>query len=115
MSLPQVRVHLTADGRGEVFVNDEPLAGVLAVTVVGAVGDLPRVIVTLRPGDITADLPEAGVQLLQAGPDATAFAAQVDPRRLERDALQHLDDCPTQGEAFAAALRAQAADFDDRG
>ena len=111
MSLPKVHVTLTADGRGEVWVNDEKLPGVIAVTVMGAAGELPRVVATVRPGELTVDMPEAGVQLLRSGPSATEFAARLDPRRLERDALDRLDD-GTQGEAFAAAVAAQAAEFD---
>lgn len=112
MTLPRVHVKLTADGRGEVWVNDQQLPGVLAVNVLGAAGEVPRVVATIRPDEVTIDLPEAGMQLLRSGPSATEFAARINPRRLERDALARLDDVATQGEAFAAAVSVQAAEFD---
>jgi hypothetical protein len=112
MSLPKVHVMLTADGRGEVWINDQKVPAVLAVQVTGAAGDMPQVVLTVRPGELTMDLPETGVQLLHAGPTASDFADKLDPRRLERDALERIDEA-TQGEAFAAAVLVQAGEFDD--
>ncbi len=113
MTLPEVRVVLNADGTGEVWVNGVKLPGVIAIQVSGAVREVPQVFVTLRPGQVVTNLPESGVQLFTAGPTATEFAARLDPRRLERDALDRIED-GTQGEAFAAAVAVQATDFDDR-
>lgn len=111
MPLPGVRVTLNADGTGEVWLNDKLLPGVIAVHIDGAARGVPQVQITLRPDQVVANLPETGVQILRAGASAAEFADRLDPRRLEHDALQHLDDA-TQGEAFAAAVAAQAADFD---
>lgn len=113
VTLPKVHVKLTADGMSEVWLNDEKVPAVLSVHISGAAGEVPRVTMTVRPGELTADLPETGVQLLRAGPSATEFAASLSPARLERDALERIDEA-TQGEAFAAAVAVQAALFDDR-
>lgn len=114
MALPSVRAVLNADGTGEVWVDDVKLPGVLAVVVSGSAGQVPQVQVTLRPGQVVTDLPETGVQLLRAGPSATEFADRLNPVLLEQRALEHIE-VNTQGEAFAAAVRDQAAMFDDRG
>lgn len=116
MSLPRVHVKLSADGQPpEVWINDERVPSVLGVNVSGGAGDLPRVTMTVRPGELEIDTPQAGVQVLRTGPTATEFAAALSPARLEADALARLDDAATQGEAFAAAVAVQAAAFDDRG
>lgn len=113
MPLPKIRVVLSADGTSEVWLNDEKLPAVLAVHVSGAAGEMPRVVVTIRPGELTADLPETGVTVPRDGPGATAFAGQLNPARLEGLALQHLElHDGTTGEAFAAAAALMAAEFD---
>jgi len=113
MPLPHVQVSLSADGTGEVLVDGVKLPGVLGVQIVGAARDVPHVAVTIRPGTVVADLPEAGVQLLQAGPTAAGFAEQLNPARLEALALKALDgdDDLTQGEAFAAAVARMADEY----
>lgn len=112
MTLPKVHVELTADGRGEVWLNDQKLPAVLAVHIYGAAGEVPRVVVTVRPGELTVDLPETGVHLLGAGPGLAEFADQLNPARLEGLALEHQEmHDGTQGEAFAAAVTRLAAEF----
>lgn len=118
MPLPHVRVTLNADGTGEVLVDDVKLPGVLGVQVVGAAGDVPRVAVTIRPGTVIADLPEAGVQFVQTGPSASGFAGQLNPVRLEGLALEHMErsgEEMTTGEAFAAAVAELAAKYGHAG
>lgn len=113
MSLPTVAVHAAFGEAPDVTVDGTPIDGVHSAQVTVAADGVPRVVLVLSASAVTVELP-AGVSVLQAGPDATTFAAQLDPRRLERDALEQIDT-QTQGEAFAAAVTAQAADFDDRG
>lgn len=113
MSLPKVSIMAAAGEAPTVTVDGSPVAGVRSAQVTVTADGVPQVSLVLTADAVDLDLP-AGVTVLRAGPGAAEFAAQVDPRRLERDALDRLDDCPTQGEAFAAAVRAQAADFDDR-
>lgn len=113
MSLPSVRVTLNADGTGEIWVDDRKLSGVIGVQVHGAAGEVPAVTVTVRPGQLTADLPETGVQLLQAGGGAAEFVERLNPARLEGLALEYLEmHDGTQGEAFAAAVTRMAAEFE---
>lgn len=114
VSLPSVHVRLAADGSCAVTINGTELPAVIGVQILGKAGEVPRLMVELRPGEITVDLPETGVQIIQSGPTATDFARSLSPARLEQDALQRIEE-GTQGEAFAAAVLAQAGLFDDRG
>lgn len=113
MSLPRVSIMSAAGESPTVTVDGSLIAGVRSAQVTVSKDNIPQVSLVLAADAVDLELP-AGVTVLRAGSPAAAFADQVDPRRLERDALQHLDACGTQGEAFAAAVRAQAADFDDR-
>lgn len=112
--LPSVRVHATADGRGELWLNDQKIPAVLAVQVHAAAGEVPTVTVTVRPGELTVDLPETGVQLLRGGASAVEFADRLNPARLEGLALEHLEQDPdaTQGEAWSRAVAQAAGEFD---
>lgn len=112
MALPHVHVTLNADGTGEVLVNGEKLPGVLAVEVRGGAGHVPQVLVTLRPTEMIADLPEGTVTVVQSGPTAADFADQLSPARLEGLALEHLElHDGTNGEAFAAAVTQMADEY----
>lgn len=113
MPLPSVRVTARPGEDPVVAVDDRELPGVLSVQVSAVTGQVPHVSLVLAAGVLSLDV--AGqVRVMRAGPSAAEFADQLDVKRLERDALERLDDS-TQGEAFAAAVRAQASDYDDRG
>lgn len=112
MTLPRVSIMAAAGEAPTVTVDGSPVAGVRSAQVTVAADGVPQVSLVLAAFTVDTDLP-AGVTVLRAGPSAADFAERVDPRRLERDALEHIEAL-TQGEAFAAAVRAQAADYDDR-
>ncbi len=112
MTLPRVSIMATAGEAPTVTVDGSPIPGVRSAQVTVTADGVPQVSLVLAATAVDTDLP-AGVTVLQAGPSAVDFAERVDPRRLERDALEHIEAL-TQGEAFAAAVRAQAADYDDR-
>lgn len=112
--MPPARVSITAQP-GEapsVRVNGVPIPAVRSAQVTASVDGVPQVSLVLAAAQVDLD-GDAQVTVLRAGPSAAEFARHLDPRRLERDALDLLDD-QTQGEAFAAAVAAQAADYDDR-
>lgn len=114
MPLPTVQVTMRADGTGEVLVDGEKLPGVIGVQLAGQAGSVPRVAITLRPDQVTADLAEAGVTVMAAGGGASAFAQGLNPARLEGLSLEYLEQHDgTTGEAFAAAVARLAADWDD--
>ncbi len=112
MTLPRVSIMATAGEAPVVTVDGSPVAGVRSAQVTVTADGVPQVSLVLAATVVDTDL-SARVTVLQAGPSAADFAERVDPRRLERDALEHIEAL-TQGEAFAAAVRAQAADYDDR-
>jgi hypothetical protein len=113
MPLPSVEVTAHPGEEPAVRVDGVPLPGVLSVQVSAVTGQVPHVSLVLAAGELSLDV--AGqVRVMRTGPSATEFADALDVKRLERDALDRLDDS-TQGEAFAAAVRAQASDYDDRG
>jgi hypothetical protein len=115
VTLARVRVHLPELGQPPtVLVDDVPVAGVRSAQVTVTADGVPQVALVLAAGQVDVELP-AGVTVLSAGPSATEFAASLSPARLEAAALQRLDDSATHGEAFCAAVAAQAAVFDDRG
>lgn len=110
---PKVRVVLNEDGSGEVWMNDEKLPGVLAVQVTGAAREQPRVVVTVIPGTLTADLPETGVQLVtHVQGSASEFIASVNPRALEQKVVDDGDMGTSFGEGFVGVLSQMAAEFD---
>lgn len=114
--MPPARIAVTA-APGEppsVTVNGLPMPAVQQVQVTATAVGVPQVSLVLAAAQVDLDL-DGQVTVLRAGPTATEFADRLDPSRLERDALSALDDDLTQGEAFAAAVVAQAVDFDDRG
>lgn len=113
MSLPRVSVQAAAGEPPVVTVDGSVIAGVRSAQVTVAADGVPQVSLVLAATGVDVALP-AGVTVLRAGGSAREFAAHLDPRRLERDALARLDDASTQGEAFAAAVALQAADADDR-
>ena len=111
--LPRVSVSLLNPGEAPtVRVDGLPVAGVRSAQVTVTADGIPQVSLALSADSVDVELP-AQVTVMRAGPGAVQFAQQLDPIRLEHDALEHDDDA-TQGEAFAAAVAAQAADFDDR-
>jgi hypothetical protein len=112
MPLPKVHVKLTADGNGEVWLNDQKIPAVIAVDISGAVREQPTVTVTVIPGEVTVDLPETGVQLIGAGPSLADFVERLNPARLEALALEGGTLDVTAGEAFAAAVAQLAAEFE---
>lgn len=113
--MPPARVSIVAQPGEQpiVNVNGIPLPAVASVQVTATATGVPQVSVVIAAAQVDLDT-DAQVTVLRAGPSASEFAQQIDVRRLERDALENLDD-RTQGEAFTAAVRAQAADYDDRG
>lgn len=113
--MPPARVSIIAMP-GEppsVHVNGMPLPAVKSAQVTATVDGVPQVALVLAASQVDWD-GDATITVLRAGPGATDFADQLDVQQLEHDALTRIDDC-TQGEAFAAAVRVQAAAFDDRG
>lgn len=114
MSLPRVSVQAAAGEPPVVTVDGSPVPGVRSAQVTVTADGVPQVSLMLTATQVDVVLP-AGVTALRAGGSAREFAAQMDTRRLERDALARLDNAGTQGEAFAAAVALQAADMDDRG
>lgn len=113
VSLPQVTVHAALGDAPTVTVDGTPVAGVQSAQITVGRGGIPQVSLVLHAATVSLELP-AGVTVIKAGPSAAQFADQLDPRRLEHDALEVIE-AATTGEAFTAAVRAQAADFDDRG
>lgn len=113
--MPPARVSIIAmPGEAPIVsVNGVPLPAVSRAQVTADVNGVPQVSLVLSAAQVDLD-GDAQVTVLKAGPNASEFADQLDVVRLERDALDRIDD-QTTGEAFAAAVRAQAADFDDRG
>ena len=111
MSLPRVSVMAAAGEAPTVTVDGSPIAGVRSAQITVTADGIPQVSLVLTAAAVDLDLP-AGVTVLEAGPKATDFAAALSPARLERDALEHLDDGVTNGEAFAAAVRQAARDWD---
>ena len=112
MTLPRVSVMGRPGEAPCVTVDGSPIPGVVSAQVTVARDGVPQVSLLLTAAAIDLDLP-AGVTVLRAGPSAAEFAAQLDVRRLEGDALA--DDDVSMGEGFARAVAAQAAEFDDRG
>ncbi len=112
VTLPKVSVMARLGEAPMVTVDGSPVRGVRSAQVTVSADGFPQVSLVLGASDVDLVLP-AGVTVLQAGPSATEFAAQLDVRRLEADALAE-DDLP-MGQSFARAVVAQAADFDDRG
>lgn len=110
MSLPKVTVMAAAGEPPTVTVDGNPLPGVRSAQVTVTADGVPQVAVVLAAAAVDLELP-AAVTVMRAGRTASEFAAELNPVRLEADALQHLDDV-TQGEAFCAAVAVQAALFD---
>jgi len=113
VSLPRVSVIAAAGEPPTVTVDGSLIVGVRSAQVTVTADGVPQVSLVLTAAAVDVELP-AGVTVLRAGPNATEFVNSLDPRRLERDALDRIDDA-TQGEAFAAAVAVQAGEFDDRG
>lgn len=113
MTLAHVLVHAAAGEAPTVTVDGQALPGVTSAQITVTADGVPRVALVLTAATVELELP-AGVSVLRSGPSAVDFARRVDVRRLERDALDRIDDA-SQGEAFAAALTVQAREFDDRG
>lgn len=114
MPLPHVQALLRADGTGDIFVNEVRLPGVVGMQITAHAGGVPHVAVTLRPDQVLAELPDADVQLVQAGPTAVDFAAQLNPGRLDELALAQMEasnEDLTMAEAFAAAITQMADEF----
>lgn len=112
MPLPTVFLGAVPGEAPKVFVNGARIDGVRSVSVGVAADQMPQVIVTLTAGKVECELP-AQVGVLRRGPAASSFADGVNPARLEGLALEHLElHDGTQGEAFAAAVVAMAAEFD---
>ena len=114
MTLPRVSVMAAPGEAPTVTVDGSLVPGVRSAQITVGAGGVPQVSLVLDAAEVDLVLP-AGVTVLRAGPSAADFADQLNPQRLERDALERMDDDVTQGEAFAAAVAKQAALFDDRG
>lgn len=112
--MPPARVAITAlPGEApSVQVNGLPLPAVRSVQVTATADHVPQVSVVFSAAQVDFDL-EGQITIIRSG-SAIEFAQQLDVRRLEHDALSGFDSDLTQGEAFAVAVRAQAAEFDDR-
>jgi hypothetical protein len=112
--MPPARVAITAlPGEApSVTVNGLPLPAVRSVQVTATGDGVPQVAVVFAAAQVDWD-GEAAITVVKTG-SAVEFADGLDPRRLEHDALNGLEFDATQGEAFAAAVRAQAVEFDDR-
>ena len=113
MTLPRVSVMAAAGEAPTVTVDGSPVPGVRSAQITVGAGGVPQVSLVLDAAAVDLVLP-AAVTVLRAGPTAVDFAAQLSPARLERDALERLEDDVTQGEAFTAAVAVQARIFDDR-
>lgn len=112
--LPRVSVVAQPGAAPRVSINGVELPAVRSAQVTSTVDGIPQVSVVFTAARVDLDV-DAQVTVVTAGGGATAFAERLDPQRLENDALLHLEDDLTQGEAFTAAVRAQASDWDDRG
>lgn len=112
--MPPARVAVTAlpGEPPSVTVNGLPLPAVRSVQVTAAADHVPQVSVVFAAAQVDLDV-DGQVTVIRTG-SAVEFAQQLDVRRLEHDALDGFDSDLTQGEAFAVAVRAQAAEFDDR-
>ncbi|HEY1180254.1 MAG TPA: hypothetical protein VGF17_29200 [Phytomonospora sp.] len=110
MSLPKVTVMAAAGEPPTVTVDGNPLPGVRSAQITVSKDGVPQVALVLAAAEVDLALP-AAVTVMRAGRTASEFAAELNPVRLEQDALARLDDL-THGEAFAAAVAVQAALFD---
>jgi hypothetical protein len=109
--LPRVSVVAQPGAAPRVSINGVELPAVRSAQVTSVVDGIPQVSVVFAAAQVDLDA-DAQVTVVTAGPGVSEFADRLDPRRLERDALAALDEDATQGEAFAAAVRLQAADWD---
>jgi hypothetical protein len=109
MSLPKVSVQAVPGEPPVVTVDGSPIAGVRSAQITVSADHLPQVALVLAVAEVDVELP-AGVTVLRAGPRAVEFADSLSVPRLEAEAAGALDQ--SMGEAFAAAVRTQAAEFD---
>lgn len=111
MPLPKVHVKLDAADSGEVWVNDVKLPGVTAVQINGQAGGIPSVQVHIRPGELTAVLPETGVQIIKAVEGSPEqFVACLNPVELQKAVEEYGDMDTSFGEAMVAVLQRMAAE-----
>lgn len=112
MSLPKVSVQAHPGEPPVVTVGGSPIAGVRSAQITVSADHVPQVSLVLTAAAVDVELP-AGVTVLRAGPGATEFAEQLNPARLEGLALQHMEMTDgTTGEAFTAAARVMADEFE---
>lgn len=109
--LPKVSVQAVPGEPPVITVDGSPLPGVRSAQITVTDGHVPQVSLVLAASEVDVELP-AGVTVLRAGPGAVEFAEQLSAGRLEADALTRIDDDGTTGEAFTAAVRSAAAEFD---
>lgn len=114
--MPPARVSILAlPGEAPtVSINGVPVPAVKSAQVTASGDGVPQVALVLAASRVDLDT-DAQITVVKAGPGAAEFADQLDPVRLEHDALDMIDEGLTQGELFARAVTLQAADFDDRG